>query len=541
MVSFSTKVKRTFLPKKRTSLTVKSDLIAPSKLGNPSAAENASLSGVSWADDTDQDQDLDEKDGNIDKFKIKDDYNSGYISPVDRMVVKVVHWSGSASAFFLSATILVLWAIVGIVYKAPDTWQIVMQDGQSIQCYIWDTLLMRQQLDDNNEFLRLYGRLKSRYVTHKRLLQFMQSGKGKVRSKDIMTEVTMEGDSDVEEHNKLESQIKLTGEGWFDRMCSFISHCIGSLPMVIIYWIGVFVWIACGSLNLRTSNTAPFSASNPEYAKWSDEWQMYINTAVAVVLLTTSVILENVRARNNKFVQEQIGHIGAVDCQVESIGRYTTGDMDDNAIIEVPGCERKHFRKMISWYAEVIGTGVGLMLSAGVFVTWISIGHTLKWNSDWWLIIGTYTGLVGYVDGFTLREVYYSITLYEEDKFMELLADSQELLELAGIDYQLRELHEKKNIGHRISAFVSKATSSQYAVVASICTVIGLICIATGLGWSVTGQLICNSPTMIIEAFCMLILIQSHSWADYKRRFVVKQLAVSRNLLLEHVKNIEDA
>lgn len=48
-----------------------------------------------------------------------------------------------------------------------DTWQIVVQDGQSIQTYIWNTFTMRQQL--KNCFF--YGKLKIRFLTHWQLLR----------------------------------------------------------------------------------------------------------------------------------------------------------------------------------------------------------------------------------------------------------------------------------------------------------------------------------------------------------------------------------
>lgn len=76
--------------------------------------------------------------------------------------------------------------------------------------------------------------------------------------------------------------------------------------------------------------------------------------------------------------------------------------------------------------------------------------------------------------------------------------------------------------------------SNPWSVVASVVTVIGLISIAAGLKWSQTGQLICNTFTIIIEGFCMMVLIQAHGWTDYKRRFTVKELAISRELSFQY-------
>lgn len=305
-----------------------------------------------------------------------------------------------------------------------------------------------------------------------------------------------------------------------------------------IYSAGVFAWIDCGALYSSSGNEPPFTGNytgaNPKYARFTNAWQMHINTAVAVVILVTSVLLKNARLRSDKFVCSQIEQINVLDCKIESLGRYITNDTIDNELIEVPPGDKRGFKKIISFYADIIGNGIEMLFSIAVIAAWIGIGHIMHWNSNWRLIFGTYTGLMGYVDGFVLRKVYQSITEYEEKKFVELISDSQTLLDLSGIDYQLEKHILKQSLGYKISHFNNMICSNQWSVVASIVAVIALICIASGLRWSETGQLICNIPTMIIEGFCLMILIQAHGWADYKQRFVVKQLSISRELLLKY-------
>lgn len=52
----------------------------------------------------------------------------------------------------------------------------------------------------------------------------------------------------------------------------------------------------------------------------------------------------------------------------------------------------------------------------------------------------------------------------------------------------------------------------------------------------------CNWPVNMqysdndYRRFCLMILIQAHGWADYKRRFVVKQLAISRSCCWNTIK-----
>lgn len=524
MVTTASRIKHTFIPRTRSSLFIKSGTISSSAF-HPSSLEKVTEVFESTTSDSDESIDI----KTLDKYELDDNEYEAHLSPLDKSIKLFVKITSSIYGFALACIILVVWIIIGAIYKAPDNWQIVMQDGQSIQSYIWDTLLMRQQLDDNNSFLVLYGRLKSRSTTHKRILE-------NIHKDGFVLDVD-------EKYKDIENMTKLKSEDYFSKFSTAAGHVLGSLPAVIIYWAGVFVWVGCGALYYPSGNEPPFTGdhtgSNPKYSRFTDSWQMYINTSVAVVIMVTSILLGNVRLRSDRFVCAQIEQINVLDCKLESLGRNLTNDIIENELVEVPPCERRGFKKVISFYADIIGNGVGMLFSIAVFAAWIGIGHVMEWNSNWWLIIGTYTGLMGYIDGFVLREVYQSITEYEEKKFAELVADSQALLDISGINYQLKKPVLNQTLGYKISHFNNMVCSNQWSVIASIITVIALICIASGLKWSVTGQLICNTPTMIIEGFCLMILIQAHGWADYKRRFVVKQLAISRELLLKYYQSHE--
>lgn len=499
---------KTFIPKLRTSVTIRSHRIEPD-------------SGVETSDEKDSEK-------YKDLYDVEDAYED-YISWLDRFIAVSVDWSGSISCFFVLVAILIIWIVFGIVAKGGQDWQIIMQDGQSIQCYFWDTLLMRQQLDDTHDFLKLYGRIKSRGVSCKRILT-------EIAANPPEKEVALAYSKNVdEESQETINEVDLIPESLFQKLCDIICRVLGSLPAIVIYWIGVFLWIGCGRIDGLTGNTPPYTADNPEYGRWSNNWQMYINTAVAVELLITSVMLENVRSQSNGFIKDQIEVLEMLDCKIEALGRHLTGDEIENELVTVQPVERKKFRKYISIYAEVIGTGLGLVLSLIVFAAWLAVGRPMQWSSNWWLIIGTYTGLIGFFDGFILREVFQSVTVYENSKFLELIADSQELLDIAGIKCQLHEPEMKKTIGLRISTWVNDKVSSQWSVVASMVFVLILILIASGMKWNETGQLICNTPTMIIEGFCLLVLIQAHGWADYDRRGIVRELAVSRKYLKEYL------
>ena len=58
----------------------------------------------------------------------------------------------------------------------------------------------------------------------------------------------------------------------------------------------------------------------------------------------------------------------------------------------------------------------------------------------------------------------------------------------------------------RISITMGDFCSHELTVVFGAITIIGLIAGASAMGWSVTGQLLCNVPPSIIESFFTLDL-----------------------------------
>ncbi|KAK9760463.1 low-affinity Fe(2+) transport protein [Basidiobolus ranarum] len=63
----------------------------------------------------------------------------------------------------------------------------------------------------------------------------------------------------------------------------------------------------------------------------------------------------------------------------------------------------------INHYADNVGSGVSAFISTCVFIAWIGVGNLMKWNSNWWPIISTYTDLIGYADGF---EMFTSVKIH---------------------------------------------------------------------------------------------------------------------------------
>ncbi|SCU85397.1 LAMI_0C11122g1_1 [Lachancea mirantina] len=449
----------------------------------------------------------------------------------DKTLDHIVNFAGSRFVFFFMWATLVAWTVVGIIYKAPDNWQVVMQDGQSLQSYFWDTLLMRQQLNSSYKHVWICSNLRSRLSTFKKFLA-MENNKGSV------TTVYGEPSSEISG--------ALPAESWYDTICSRASEVIGSLSNMILFWLGILAWVGCGAVPISTDRDPPFtgrySGSNPEYVRFSDKWQLYVNTGTAVAILICTVFLQNIRARHDGFIEKFILDILIMDQKIERHLRTYFCDFEtENSNVCIPSPKTNRGAKLIDWYSDVIGTGIGLFIAFAVIAAWLAIGKTMSWNDNWWLIIGTYTGLVGFLDGFVLRHVYFRVVCHEEENYATVAKEDLELFQSLAIEIpaecvaDIDSTAPSNSKQYKISAWINIVCSSEWSVLAAIFLIVILIVIASILRWSETGQLLCNTPTMIIEAFFLIVLIQAHNWADKKRRLQVSALYARRTTLLSYV------
>jgi len=449
----------------------------------------------------------------------------------DRVLDYLVWAMGSKAAFFLMWIILIIWIIVGIVFHAPFNWQVIMQDGQSIQTYIWDTFLMRQQLVHSFHQNLVWAEFESRTATFRRLLRTVDIEK----SSSFVEETKSECSSN-------EISVELPTEDWFDRMSSWLTEFVGSLTAVVIYWSGIIIWIGCGAIPSNAQNDPPFTGvttgSNPQKKPFSDTWQLYINTAVAVHLLITSVFLQNARERHDQFVRHMLDHILHLDYAIESKLRSLSDDLEPNEEQVLVPEKRNKVLHAIDWYSDIIGTGIGGVIAIIVIVIWIIIGGPMGWSDNWWLIIGTYTGLVGFIDGFVLRNVYNRIVIRDQSIYEKCREKERTFFEEVGLPWPESAPEPNKTISYRISAFINVKCSTTSAVGVSILIIVGLIACACGLRWNTTAQLICNSPTMIIEGFFLIILLQAHKWADVKTRTETSALCMRRSTLNTFVQSL---
>ncbi|KAJ9290563.1 hypothetical protein DTO021C3_1828 [Paecilomyces variotii] len=433
---------------------------------------------------------------------------------------RVVAFAGTPLVFFLTIAGLIAWMIVGIVLGPSQTWQIAIQNVSSIQCYASDTLLMRQQRNNFRDLLGLICELRSRNTACQRMVEQLR----RTNPSFFDLQTTPETEIDQKNLNPVELDVQQVDNGVhlppssiYDRICDPIVWAFSSLYAWIVFWAGIFVWLGFG-----------------HEQQWGNNWQLYINSATAVELTFVSVFLQNTRQRHMNYLNECFKSITHEDMRLERRLREITGDIDPNPTVGFEYDYRKETtrgQRMIDYYAAVVGTGVGLFLSAMVFAVWIGVGSLMQWNSNWWLIIGTYTGLVGFVDGFVLRNIYFRGSRAVDGQFGVLAEEDARLSNLLGMSTVPQDTVEIDSLQARIADKVGEWCSRSGVVLSSFVVVLALIIIASGLRWSETGQLICNTPTMIIEGFLLLVLIQTHNMTNTHRRLQFRD-ALRRRLAM---------
>jgi low affinity Fe/Cu permease len=68
---------------------------------------------------------------------------------LERAATGVTRWTGSTSAFSLACGIIVLWALMGPIFRFSDTWQLVINTGTTIVTFLMVFLIQRSQNKDS--------------------------------------------------------------------------------------------------------------------------------------------------------------------------------------------------------------------------------------------------------------------------------------------------------------------------------------------------------------------------------------------------------
>jgi len=383
-----------------------------------------------------------------------------------------------------------------------------ISDAQAIINMIFDAFLMRQQFNSHDSFMIVSACLRSRTRSNNRMLR-------------RLVETGRTGQLDRAQHYNSKQHdfaSKLPSEDLFGRVCTSVSYWFGHIITLFGYWVGIFLWIGFG-----------------HYCHWSSRWQLYINTATSALMVFILAFLANIRERHSNYSEACLKSIYEVDATLELRLRHATDDEIDNEPINIPAPQRTRIQRVIDYYADLVGTLVGIAILFLVIVVWVVIGPAMSFGSNWWLLIGTYAGLVGMNDGFVLRNVYHVLRGYEDTAIDQITHDDMDMLAVVSIPQIEDEYMPDNSLSCRISLTVGNFCSHQLTVVVGGVLIIGLIVGASAMGWSVTGQLLCNVPPSIIESFFMMILITGHNVSDAKRRVDLQNIYVRRLKLLAYV------
>lgn len=429
---------------------------------------------------------------------------------LDRWLDDVVRFSGSQFTFFAILSGLLAWAFLGIPFGQSPDWQIVISDVQAILNMVFDSFLMRQQLNTYHELLIVSSCLRSRAASNKKMLSKLVEAKDKEMIKAQLYELM-----------QTELTSDLPSENWLGRICTSVSSFLGHIATIVGFWVCIFVWIGLGP-----------------YCGWSNRWQLYINSATSALMLFLLAFLANIRERHNDHAARCLTSIYKADAAFELKLRAATDYVVPNDSVLVPAPQVGKVQRAINYYADLVGTLIGIAILMAVMVIWVLVGPAMKFDSNWWLLIGTYAGLVGMNDGFVLRNVYNKQQEHEDAQFDEMIRDDLDMLTVLGMEQPAGEQVTTFSITGRISIAVGKFCSHEYTIVVGVVFILGLVVGASAMGWSLTGQLLCNIPPSIVESFFTMILITGHNVGEAKRRVDLHNIYLRRLQLVTFVEKM---
>jgi low-affinity ferrous iron transport protein len=427
---------------------------------------------------------------------------------LDRWLDKVVAASGSEFVYFSIILALLVWAFLGIPFGTSNIWQVIISDTQAIINMVFDAFLMRQQLNSHESVVIVAACLRSRSASNKRMLQQL-IGSGKYEKIEP---------AEFQELKQTNFASKLPTENWLGRISTGLSAFMGHILTVFGFWVCIFIWIGFG-----------------KYCDWSNTWQLYINSATSALMVFVLAFLANIRERHTKYMTKCLESIWEVDASLELKLRTATGDTVENAPVVIPVLKRSRIQRAIDYYADLVGTLLGIAILIFVMAVWVAVGPALDFNTNWWLLIGTYAGLIGLIDGLVLRNVYKVLGDYENEQFTQVEYEDMDMLAVIGVEKLKEERVVDNSLTCRISVRVGDACSHEWTVILGAISVVGMIIGASAMGWSVTGQLLCNVPPSIIESFFTLILITGHNIGDAKRRVDLHNIYLRRLELVSYV------
>lgn len=442
------------------------------------------------------------------------DPRSGKQRVLDRWLDKVVSAAGSTPSFTFILVGLLVWVFLGIPYGKSENWQILISDVQAVFCYIYDSLLMRQTFNIYQDHMRVAATLQSRNISLNRMVD-------KIVHDEKYAEISQAALAELRKPLDDDDPHKVS---WVGKTCNVVANVLGHWSASVVFWLGIVAWIGCGP-----------------YMSWSDEWELYMNSATSASMMFIFGFVANMGERFAKYTRDTLQHLHKLDAELEIKLRVLSNDRTPNEVVTIAPKKVSKLQRAVFYYADLVGTLTGLAILVGVIVLWVCIGPALRFNSNWWLIIGTYAGLIGMHDAVVLRNIHHQLAEYEDSAFQTVHTQDQALL--SSVDPELAATSEETvpTLSQRVSIWLSNVCAHTWAVVVVALTVVVLVAIATIMKWSVTGQLICNVPPSILETSLMMILITGHNVSDGHQKEQLEKIRVRRLRLARWVDAVERA
>jgi low-affinity ferrous iron transport protein len=450
---------------------------------------------------------------------------------LDRWLDSTVAASGSTPVLFLIVALVVLWALMGIRDGGSENWQVLISDAQALLCYIFDSLLMRQQLNAYDREIRISAIMQSRSVSVRRILREFTTDRG-------FTKKSLSPRREVDDPTAVTSA-HIQRSTRISRIIDLICDILGHVITLVLFWIGIFIWLGFGP-----------------YCSWSVRWQLYMNSATSALMVLVFALLASIREQHKRQTSAYLRHLCDIDAKLESQLRQLTEDKTLNEPITIYPGTVTLLERAILYYADLVGTLIGICLLMFVVVVWVAIGPALHFSSNWWLIIGTYAGLIGMHDGFVLHNVQSQLDRDAQAALADVVKDDMAALAIISTipppnsASSLRETNQvqpatsaptlRPNYTTRLSTHLSTRLSllisHPLAVLAGIFLIITLLVSASALRWSTTGQLLCNVPPSIVETFVMMALITRERLDWNEEEDIWQTIGKSRAVLLEWAK-----
>lgn len=426
---------------------------------------------------------------------------------LDRWLDKVVAISGSNTVLFFTVAALLAWALAGIKFSKNTGWQVGISDAQAIINMVFDAFLVRQQLNAHELGMVVACHLQSRTLSHKRMLR-------------TLSHVEKPQQVNSRQCDTLDTHADLPTQDMIGRICNAVSTFMGHIATVMGYVVCIIIWLAFG-----------------HYCHWSDVWFFYINTSTSALMVFMLALLANDRERHEKFLSQCTTRIMTVDTDLEILLRDITKDSMANEAVVIEASAVSKLQRAINFYADLVGTLLGIALLTLILVVWIVLGPVMEFDANWWLLIGTYAGLIGMNDGFVLKNLSNVCASYEDKLYEQQILDDADLLAIIGArSSQVNETQAVTRADVRFSIAMGNFCSHEYTVAVGLVSILSLLLVASLMRWNELGQIICNVPPSIIESFFTLILITGHNIGDKQRRANLQNIYQNRIDLVSHVR-----